>query len=58
MLNVSATFSGVIRRRWRPVTGDARCDISLVLSANHVTVTNQQRSSVLVTQTMVSQNRI
>ncbi|KAI0217790.1 DNA helicase MCM9 [Lamellibrachia satsuma] len=41
------TISGVVMRRWRPVTADSRCHIELVLKANHVQVTNEQRSSAL-----------
>ncbi|XP_060074064.1 DNA helicase MCM9-like [Ylistrum balloti] len=41
---------GTVLRRWRPVTADARCEIEIVLKANHVLVTNEQRNTVLITQ--------
>lgn len=37
-------------RRWKPLSSGVRCDIELVLSANHLEVCNDQRSAVLVTQ--------
>ena len=43
------TVTGVVSRRWQTLGIDARCDIEIVLRANHVTVNNEQRSSVLVT---------
>lgn len=45
--------SGTVRRRWRPSSVDSRCDIEMVLEANHILVTNEQRNSVLVTQELV-----
>lgn len=45
--------SGTVRRRWRPSAVDSRCDIEMVLEANHILVTNEQRNSVLVTQELV-----
>ncbi|KAK3103220.1 hypothetical protein FSP39_017519 [Pinctada imbricata] len=41
---------GIIKRRWRPTSIDAKCDIEVVMQANHVQVTNEQRNIVLVTQ--------
>ena len=41
-------------RRWRPVYADNKCDIELVLKGNHVQVTNEQRTSVLLTPELVS----
>ncbi|KAE8748816.1 hypothetical protein FOCC_FOCC004410 [Frankliniella occidentalis] len=43
---------GTVLRRWRPLTAGSRCDIDLVVQANHLQVCNDQRSSVLVTQEM------
>lgn len=43
------TATGVVSRRWQTLGIDSRCDIEIVLRANHVTVNNEQRSSVLVT---------
>lgn len=45
--------SGTVRRRWRPSAVDSRCDIEMVLEANHILVTNEQRNTVLVTQELV-----
>lgn len=42
--------SGTVLRRWRPLSAGTRCDIDLVVQANHLQVCNDQRSSVLVTQ--------
>lgn len=41
---------GTVLRRWRPLYAGTRCDIDLVVQANHLQVCNDQRSSVLVTQ--------
>lgn len=46
---------GTVRRRWRPSAVDSRCDIEMVLEANHILVTNEQRNSVLVTQELKSE---
>ena len=46
--------SGVVLRRWRTMSADAKCDIEIVVKANCVLVTNEQRSNVLVTQELVS----
>lgn len=37
-------------RRWRPLSSGSRCDIDIVIQANHLQVCNDQRSSILVTQ--------
>ncbi|CAG5132668.1 unnamed protein product, partial [Candidula unifasciata] len=44
------TVCGIVRQRWRPSTVDSRCDVEIVLHANHVLVTNEQRNSVMITQ--------
>ena len=36
------------------MSADAKCDIEIVVKANCVLVTNEQRSNVLVTQELVS----
>ncbi|XP_062595563.1 DNA helicase MCM9-like, partial [Saccostrea cucullata] len=46
---------GTVRRRWRPSSVDSRCDIEMVLEANHILVTNEQRNTVLVTQELKSE---
>lgn len=43
---------GTVLRRWRPLSTGMRCDIDLVVQANHLQVCNDQRSAVLVTQEM------
>ncbi|KAK2158616.1 hypothetical protein NP493_1781g00036 [Ridgeia piscesae] len=50
------TISGVVLRRWKPVTVDSRCHIELVLKANQVQVTNEQRSNSLLTKDMVRES--
>ena len=47
-------FRGIVMRRWRPMYADNKCDIELVLKGNHVLVTNEQRTSVLLTPELVS----
>ena len=47
-------FSGTVLQRWRSLAADAKCDIEIVVKANCVLVTNEQRSNVLVTQELVS----
>ncbi|XP_041367833.1 DNA helicase MCM9-like isoform X2 [Gigantopelta aegis] len=49
------TVCGTVRRRWRNLMADSRCDIEIVLQANHVLVTNEQRSSILITNEMKSE---
>ncbi|XP_076114309.1 uncharacterized protein LOC143082499 isoform X1 [Mytilus galloprovincialis] len=44
------TICGTVKRRWRPSSVDSRCEIEVVMKANHVLVTNEQRNSVLVNQ--------
>nr|KAG5699161.1 hypothetical protein BaRGS_014460 [Batillaria attramentaria] len=44
------TVCGIVSQRWRPVSDETKCDIEIVLKANHVLVTNEQRSQVLITQ--------
>ncbi|CAC5391947.1 MCM9 [Mytilus coruscus] len=44
------TICGTVKRRWRPASVDSRCEIEVVMKANHVLVTNEQRNSVLVNQ--------
>lgn len=46
--------SGTVLRRWMPLVADARANIDLVILANHVQVTNEQRTSVLLTKELVS----
>ena len=40
-------------RRWRNAVQDVRCDIDIALKANHILVTNEQRTNVLLTQELV-----
>ncbi|XP_046559638.1 LOW QUALITY PROTEIN: DNA helicase MCM9-like [Haliotis rubra] len=49
------TVCGTVMRRWRNLSADSKCDIEIVLKANHVLVTNEQRNSVLITQEMKSE---
>ncbi|XP_067655195.1 DNA helicase MCM9-like [Haliotis asinina] len=49
------TVCGTVLRRWRNLSADSKCDIEIVLKANHVLVTNEQRNSVLITQEMKSE---
>ncbi|CAH0385263.1 unnamed protein product [Bemisia tabaci] len=39
---------GTVRRRWRPFSQGARIDCELALQVNHISVCNDQRSSVLL----------
>jgi DNA helicase MCM9 len=43
------TVTGMVSRRWQTLGIGTRCDIEIVLRANHLTVNNEQRSTVLVT---------
>ena len=45
---------GVVRRRWRPLTSDVQCAVELALEANHVTVNNEQKSGVTITEEVVN----
>ena len=51
-------FSGVVMQRWRPTVQDTRCDLEVVLWANHVQVTNEQKTSVLLTPELVRGDKI
>ncbi|XP_076450978.1 uncharacterized protein LOC143286913 [Babylonia areolata] len=44
------TVCGTVCQRWRPLSEESKCDIEIVLKANHVLVTNEQRSRVLITK--------
>ncbi|CAH3157264.1 unnamed protein product [Porites evermanni] len=44
------TICGVVMRRWKPVFVDSRCDLEVVLKANHLSVNNEQRAGVVVTE--------
>ncbi|XP_071789182.1 uncharacterized protein [Asterias amurensis] len=46
------TICGIVLRRWRPVNIDGKCEIELVLRANHILVKNDQRGTVTVTNEM------
>ena len=52
------SFSGTVRQRWKPVSEETKCDIEIVLQANHVLVTNEQRSRVMVTQELVIASQV
>ncbi|XP_057315035.1 DNA helicase MCM9-like [Hydractinia symbiolongicarpus] len=43
------TVCGVILRRWKNVYLDTKCEIELVVKVNSVTINNDQRSSVFIT---------
>jgi uncharacterized membrane protein len=49
--------SGTVCQRWKPLSEESKCDIEIVLKANHVLVTNEQRSRVMVTQELVRLGR-
>jgi len=44
---------GVVRRRWKPLSADVSCDVELALDVNHVTVSNNQKSGISITDEMV-----
>lgn len=44
---------GAVTRRWHPVAMDTRCDMEVIILANHVDVENDQKSVVMVTEEMV-----
>ncbi|GFS19589.1 DNA helicase MCM9-like [Elysia marginata] len=46
------TICGTVRQRWKPTVLDSRCDLEIALHANHVLVTNEQRSDIMITQDM------
>ena len=50
---LAGIFRGVVRRRWRPLSSGAQCDVELALEANHVTVNNEQKAGVTITEEMV-----
>jgi DNA helicase MCM9 len=46
------SVTGIVTRRWHPVVMDTRCDMEVILVANHVQVQNDQKSIVMVTEDM------
>ncbi|KAL8614465.1 hypothetical protein ACOMHN_007801 [Nucella lapillus] len=44
------TVCGTVCQRWRPLSEESKCDIEIAMKANHVLVTNEQRSRVLITK--------
>lgn len=44
------SVSGIVRRRWKPIVSEGRGDIDLVLFANHLLVTNNQKTNILLTK--------
>ncbi|XP_062323591.1 DNA helicase MCM9 [Osmerus eperlanus] len=42
------TVYGVVRQRWKPLSQDSRCEVELVLQANHLEVNNQQSIGALL----------
>ena len=53
MLYAIPNFRGIVTRRWHPVVMDTRCDMEVILVANHVQVQNDQKSIIMVTEDMV-----
>lgn len=39
------TIAGIVSRRWRPMAEDERCDLEMILLANHIRVNNEQKAS-------------
>ena len=46
------TVYGVVRQRWKPLGQDSRCEVELVLQANHLEVNNQQSIGVLLLENL------
>ena len=46
------TVTGVVLRRWKPTNVESKCEVELVLKANHVQVQNEQRGVFLATDEM------
>ncbi|XP_048107176.1 DNA helicase MCM9 isoform X1 [Alosa alosa] len=42
------TVYGVVCQRWKPLFQDARCEVEVVLKANHIEVNNEQSSGAVV----------
>ncbi|XP_062407416.1 DNA helicase MCM9 [Sardina pilchardus] len=42
------TVYGVVCQRWKPLLQDARCEVEVVLKANHIEVNNEQSSGAVV----------
>ena len=49
----SFAYSGVVSRRWKRESADSRCDVELVIKANQVQVTNEQRANLPLTAEQV-----
>lgn len=44
------TIYGIVLRRWKNIYPGSRCDVELVIKANDLMISNDQRSSVLITE--------
>ena len=47
------TIVGVLRKRWRPLQRDARCEVELAIEAHHVRVRNEERGASRVSREAV-----
>lgn len=47
--------SGTVKRRWKPVAVGNRHDIELYLRVSHLSVSNDEKTSVLITNETVAQ---
>ena len=43
------TICGIVMRRWKSVKVDTKCDLEMVVQANHVNIHNEQNGSTIVT---------
>ena len=42
-------MSGVVLRRWQGLKAESRCNIEVVIRANHIRINNEQRQGTAVT---------
>ncbi|XP_064399703.1 DNA helicase MCM9-like isoform X2 [Halichondria panicea] len=46
------TITGVVMRRWRPLTSDLQCNLEIAVWANHIQVLNEEKSGLSITEEM------
>ncbi len=52
---MTLSISGIVMRRWRPLTADLQCNLEIAIWANHIQVLNEEKSDASVTEEMVRQ---
>eukprot|EP00118_Oscarella_pearsei_P018417 m.188625 g.188625 ORF g.188625 m.188625 type:complete len:552 (+) comp39391_c1_seq5:284-1939(+) len=49
------TITGLVTRRWQPLVMENRCNVEVILTANHIHVNNEQQMPVMMTRHLKSE---